>query len=112
MSKKRLKYQLVKAATLIALENEVRVLILDGWKPQGGVAVSVHLQSMSKDRFPDSYEGRNDEWFYQAMVNHPTASCGALSADRVKHEPIITYPECPECGGRWMHIGACNMGVS
>lgn len=63
-----MKYRIVNEEYLGSLMDEVNRLIKKGWIPQGGVGLSVRLQSLSGDQYPKSYQARNDVSFHQAMV--------------------------------------------
>lgn len=47
-------YQILQSDDVDELEEMVQSAFLDGWKCQGGVAVT--------------YEGFNKTWYYQAMI--------------------------------------------
>ena len=63
-----MKYKIVSDQYVKELETQVRRLIKKDWEPLGGIAVATTLQGMSKSRFPNSYNGSTEIWFYQAMV--------------------------------------------
>ncbi len=55
-------YQIVTAKTPKALQTKIENLILDGWRPQGGVTYQSHF------RMDESYRLIHDMRFIQAIV--------------------------------------------
>jgi hypothetical protein len=53
-----MKYQIIEASSSSELEKNVRLMIADGYEPQGGMAVEVFIKPING----------TDSRFYQAMI--------------------------------------------